>query len=79
MIEILAEGVRIDQPAAEAVLLHGALELVRRRLRVLEGERCKATETGGVLLDHRFKEVIDLTRIGDSKPSVPLRLNAGRR
>jgi hypothetical protein len=65
VVEVLPLRVRVDEPATEAVLLHGAFELVRCCLRVLQGKRGKAAEADGVLVDHRLEEVVDLERIGN--------------
>lgn len=77
VVEVLALAVGVDEAAAEAVLLHGARELVRRRPRVLQGERREAAETGRVLVDHGLEEVVDLARVSDGDLGAPLRLDAG--
>src|SRR6478672_2701479 len=79
VVEVLPLCVRVDEAATEAILLHGAFELVRCRLRVLQGKRRKATEMGWVLVDHGLEEVVDLERIGNGNPGVLLRLDAGGR
>jgi hypothetical protein len=79
VVEVLANGMRIDEATAEAVLSHGALKLVGCHLRVLQRERREAAEARRVFVDYGLEEIVYLASVGDGDLSVPFRLNAGGR